>query len=210
MKLQKNTVEAGGKTKHPWWRKKKFIALVIFCVALAVAIKVVTQPVKGHNVSVDGTLIKPLKSSHEKLTPALHSANSYYQLNLPAGYTAQTPNTNVQGLLVSQLVTKPGSLGSLLINIAVKNTPEGGWQNDSSYRLRQQNPAEFSLSSQTVGADKVVVGRDNQTASLVVFWPHDGYLATIGISSSIDNPSSDEITEENSTLNVILGAWQWL
>ncbi|HWB38845.1 MAG TPA: hypothetical protein VG604_01235 [Candidatus Saccharimonadales bacterium] len=188
--------------------RKRNLAACFILIAIIFVMRLVSAPVQGHNTKVDVQLKQSPTSHHSTLVPASQQSNRYYRLNLPVGYSAQ-PIQNVAGLLVSQTITKPGALGSLIINIAVKNMPEGGLGNDSSYRARQQDTARYRLTSQNLGGDNITISNDSQSEAVAAFWPHGGYLATIGIESSIQNPATDDNADELRSLQAILTAWQW-
>lgn len=191
-------------------RKTKFIVIFVLVAAIAIVIRIVSAPVTGHNTKVDVSLSKKKSpSTHQVDTSPSTVANSYYKLDLPVGYHVQANGQTPEGILSNQIVTKPGALGSLIINIAVKTLPEGGIDNDSSYRLRTQRTDQYSMESQTYAGQVVKVSNDKQSAAVAAFWVHGGYMATIGISSSLDNPGADDNADELSALKVVLSSWQW-
>jgi hypothetical protein len=87
--------------------------------------------------------------------------------------------------------------------------PEGGLAGDSSFRLREKDTGRYQLSSQAAGSDIIHIANDKQSAAVVAFWPHGGYLATISVSSGVDNPSSDDNATQIKALQPLLKAWQW-
>lgn len=183
------------------------VGLLFF--AVLVVVWLVSAPVQGHNTAVDVPIHKTTSKS-AATAPATTPQTSYYRLSLPPGFHVQAASQSVDGLLSSQLLTKPGALGSLIINIAIKPLPDGGLDNDSSYRLRELQTSRYSLTSESHAGDTVHISNDQQSAAVVAFWPHGSYLATIGISSSIDNPATDDNADEIATLHTLLANWTWL
>jgi hypothetical protein len=87
--------------------------------------------------------------------------------------------------------------------------PEGGLAGDSSYKLRQQKAERYRLTTQSISGEAIQIANDAESAAVVAFWPHGGYLATISISSGVSNPSSNDNAAELSVLQPLLKAWRW-
>lgn len=159
--------------------------------------------------------VLPSQSAAHKTTITVPTAvaqsitNSYYTLNLPAGYIAHAAETPSTGLLYTQTIIKPSTLGSLIIAIGIKTLPEGGLAGDTSYNLRLSNSSRFSLSSRQVHGDTVQLATDLQQTSVVAFWQHVGLLATISISSGLGNQTDGGASELTQALTPLLEAWQW-
>jgi hypothetical protein len=203
------TAERSGNSKSKSWKIRLVVAVCLLA-AMVFIIRIVSAPVTGHTTKIDVSLAKKQPTSSPRIdTQPSAVTNTYYTLNLPVGYHVQTGASTPVGVLSNQVITKPGALGSLIINIAVKALPDGGLENDSSYRLRLLQTDRFSTTSQTYRGETVHVSNDSQSAAVAAFWPHHGYLATIGISSSLDNPAADDNAEELSALKVLLDAWRW-
>ena len=186
-------------------RVRWLLVLTVVSLLIVGVVRHVSAPVHGRNVAVDVKL-QP-KRQTTATPPATTVQADYFQLDLPTGYKPQAAQT-VPGLLYAQTLVKPSTMGSLLINIGIKNLPEGGLSGDSSYRLREQS-ARYRLSSQTVHGETVQIANDAESAAVVAFWPHGGYLATISISSGLGNPAADDNATELAALQPLLKAWQW-
>jgi hypothetical protein len=130
--------------------------------------------------------------------------SAYFQLPLPAGYEAQAASQSGP-LLYQQTLIKPSDEGSLIIVIAVLSQ---ALTTNSSYTSEIQQPARYHFTSKSVDGDTVEIADDTQSGGIVAFWPHGSYLATIGISSGIDNPGGDD-SDELTALRPLLAAWQW-
>jgi hypothetical protein len=188
---------------HKW---RWLIGLLLLLTVVIVVFRVISAPVHGRQVPVDRQLT-PKPHVTAPTLPASNVQSNYFDLPLPAGYKPQAAQA-VPGLLYSQTILKPSSFGSLLINISLKPLPEGGLAADSSYRLRQQT-SRYHLTSQSVDGDTVQLANDTESAAIVAFWPHGGYLATISVSSGLGNPAADDNRQELKALQPLLTAWQW-
>lgn len=177
-------------------------------VLVVIVVKILNAPSQGHIIAAKDHLTTQKRTVTKATPPATTVDNSYFSLALPPGYNPQTPAT-VSGLLYSQTLTKPGAMGSLIITISIKQLNADGLSGDSSYHLRETQADRFKLSQQTIGGDIVHIANDQQSAAIVAFWPHVGYLATISISSGIGNPSTDDNADELKALQPLLAAWQW-
>ena len=91
----------------------------------------------------------------------------------------------------------------------LEDLPSGGLSGDTSYTVRTQQPAEYQMSAKQYAGDMVHVASDSSTSSVVAFWPHGSYLATISISAGTDAPSGDNNADELNSLQPLLNAWQW-
>lgn len=132
--------------------------------------------------------------------------NPYYSLAVPAEFQVQAQQSTTPGLLHSQNIIKRGSMGSLLIAIAVKTMPEGDLGADPGYRLRANDPDRYA---KTMLSHGVVLMNDRDQAAIAAFWPHGDRMATISVSSGIDNPAMDENRDAVEALQTLLKGWQW-
>jgi hypothetical protein len=189
--------------QHSRRRLGYLIAAVI--IVVVVAVRIISAPAQGHQVAVDQKL-QPKQAAVAPLPPASTVQSSYFHLALPVGYQQQGAQP-VQGLLYDQTIIKPSALGSLLVSIGVSNNDDG-LANNPSYRLRQSNPARFSITTKTIHGDTVSITNDNQSAAVAAFWPHGDYLATIAVSSGFAGTDGDN-SDELAALLSLLSAWQW-
>ena len=185
------------------------IVSVLLLMCAAVSIHFLNAPAQGRQIApVDAN--KLVKSSQAaKSTPAQSLANSLFTLSLPPGYNVQSHDPTPSNLLYNQTITKPGAFGTIIIAIAVQNLPQGGLDGDASYTFRQQQPSVYTLTTERHGGDTVHIASDTSTSSVVAFWPHGSYLATISLSSGTDAPSGDNNTDSLHSLTPLLNAWQW-
>lgn len=190
------------------YRPKWLLGLGVLLVILGL-VRVVSQPVHGHNTAVDIQLKKPAGAKSAPVTPASQQQNTYYTLDLPPGYHAAAGDQTVPGLLYAQLITKPGALGSLIINVAVATLPAGGLSENSSYRLRVQQANRYQATTESRSGDTLQIYQDSQSGEVTAFWPHRSYLATIAVSSVLNNPGNEENSEVRSVLQTMITGWQW-
>ncbi len=196
------------KLKQTVQRRKYWLIIIVLLGVIGVFAHTVSAPVKGHIIPIDVKLKHSNKVAPAHL-PATSVQSSYYNLDLPAGYRVQDSSTSVPGLLYQQTLIKPSLGGSLIISIAVKAIPEGGLAGDSSYQGRVNQGNRYQMRSQSISGDTLTVANDTQSASIVAFWPHGAYLATIGISSGLDNPATNDNIDEITILQPLLKDWQW-
>lgn len=191
--------------KRPRWR---WLMLTVVVLAVVGFGHVISAPSQGHEVTVDTKLSPTLSQPAAAPTPASNLSSTYFTLALPVGYKAQAPQT-VAGLLYEQTVIKASSFGSIVISISIEAMPDGGLAGDTSYNSRVQQPDRYTLTTKNIAGDNVVIANDAQSAAVVAFWPHAGYLATIAASSGLDNPDSGNNADEVAALTTLLNAWQW-
>lgn len=208
MAEQKQTPLAVKKKRLTRGRKIKLVILGIVIFAGWWAWHTVSAPVTGTQVVAEkGLQTKKVAAK----SPAGQTAVSgeYFNLNLPAGFRAQANSQSTPGLLQQKTLIKPGDFGSTVVNIGVKNLPEGGLQGDSSYALRVNKPNQYSLTSINAQGQTVPVAVDSQSAATVGFWVHGPYLATISVSSGLGNPSPETTQEQLKVLQTVISGWQW-
>jgi hypothetical protein len=188
-------------------RRYLLMAAILICLAGVYGFtRLVASPSHGQPVK-NGTPSRKHVEAADQL-PSTTIKTEYFELALPAGYRPQEAQP-VLGLLYAQTLTKPSSSGSLIINISIKTMPEGGLAGDSSYKLRQQKVERYRLTTQSISGEAIQIANDAESAAVVAFWPHAGYLATISISSGVSNPSSNDNAAELSALQPLLKAWRW-
>ena len=189
-------------------RKVQLCSALLLLIAMWFGWRQLNAPVSGHPViTKDSPKPKALKPKAN--TSATSLDNAYFQLSLSNGYRPQSASLAVPGLLYQQTIIKPSVYGSTIINIAIKDVPEGGLAGDPSYQLRVRSPARYAITQQIINGESVVVASDAQSAAMVAFWVHGGYLATISVSSGLANPSSDGNSEQLKVLQPLLAAWGW-
>ncbi len=140
--------------------------------------------------------------------PASEIQTSYFTLPLPAGYRQQESSQAVPGLLYQKTIIKSSTTGSLVIAIGLSSLGSG-LSDSSAYRLRSQNPTRYKITSRMIHGESVVIANDAQVASVVAFWTHVDKLATISISSGLQNPAANDNADEIKALLPLLEAWQW-
>jgi|GEM_PF-5935487 len=183
-----------------------FVFLIIF--GLAYAWHQISAPVVGQKIVTKNALKKQVTTT-KPTAPASDITNPYFSLSLPQGYRPQANNQAVPGMLFQQTIIRPSSFGSVVINISVKQLPDGGLQGDSSYQLRIKSPARYTMSQLNVNGETVMMASDAESAAVVVFWVHGGYLATISASSGLGNPAQDNNETQKKALQPVLDAWRW-
>jgi len=202
---------AAKRKRFAWLTKKRKIRIAILVVivfGLWFAWRQISSPVEGTTVVTDAS--KSLNQSKKPKTPgATDIKTNYFELALPAGYRTQSTSTSVPGLLYQQTLIKPSTMGSVVVNISVKTLPEGGLSGDSSYQLRVKNPARYSMSSESVNGQQVVLASDAQAGAITAFMTRGGYLATVSASSGVSNPSGDNNETQRKVLQPVLEAWRW-
>ena len=163
----------------------------------------------GFSPAKTSTMAAKAPSHAPSVAPAQTLSNQYYILDLPAGYSAQDALQTPSGMLATQTIIKHGSFGSLIISIGVQPLSSDGLEADPSYHLRVSNQSRYQLHTQPQAGDTLQIANDRQEASVVAFWPHGGYLATISVSSGLGNPATNDNADVLKALQPILDAWQW-
>lgn len=127
---------------------------------------------------------------------------------LPIGYRQQSASQDTPGLLYQQTIIKSSMSGSLVIAIAISSNASGLSEN-TAYNLRLRDPVRYKMTTQVIKGESVITANDTQFEAVAAFWVHADKLATISISSGLQNPATDNNTEEIKVERTLLAAWQW-
>ncbi len=196
-------------TKNKIIKRRCWFSLLTLFILIASGIafgRIISAPSHGR-ITTSSSKFKA-SSPKPTTTPASDIQTEYFQITLPAGYKQQARSQTVPGLLYQQTIIKPSMSGSLVISIAISSLG-GGLSENTSYRLRTQDATRYKLATQVVQGDPVTITNDSQSASVVAFWPHGDKLATISITSGLQNPTTDNNASEINALQPLLAAWQW-
>jgi hypothetical protein len=191
--------------------KKRIVFILGGFVMLAVcfyAVKQVSAPAHGTEIHTGQKLVATRPKTQTAPKAASTIQNNYFDLRLLPGYREQAASTTVPGLLFQQTIIHPSASGSTVIELAIKSLPEGGINNDSAYRIRQQS-ANYQLGSLRQGSETIIVAAHRQDSSAVAFWSHGKLMATISVSYGVasDADSSDETKQ---TIQTLVNNWHWL
>ncbi|MDB5170327.1 MAG: hypothetical protein JWO35_21 [Candidatus Saccharibacteria bacterium] len=192
--------------------KKNLAILTVLLVVVGagiMAVRAVSAPSHGRITTSSSSKLK-ISSPKQAIpvAPASEVQTPYFQLALPVGYKQQSSSQTVPGLLYQQTIIKASSAGSLIIAIAI--TPLGSGLNDNSaYRLRTQDTARYKLTTQTVQGESIVIANDAGSSAVVAFWVHGDKLATISVTTGLQNPAANDNADELKALQPLLAAWQW-
>jgi hypothetical protein len=191
--------------RHP---KRWIIGGLIVVVAISIMVKILTAPVHGHTIAVDH---RPSKIHPAGAAPAPASTldNQYFTLRLPLGYKLNSSQTTAADSLVNAIIFKTSAFGTSIISVAIVKTPDGGWQNLSSYRARQQAPDNYSIASLAKGSEtlSLITRRDGEAGEVTAFWPHGAYVATIAVSTNTQGTGDTDANRAN--LQTLIANWQW-
>lgn len=204
--------EGKARTKFAWLPRKRKIKLgiaIVIVIGLWFAWKQISSPVTGKTVVTDASASIRAKGKTNKTPRATDIENNYYMLKLPAGYRVQATNESVSGLLYQQTLVKPSTMGSVVISIAVKNSPEGGFSGDPSYQMRVKNSARYTMNTESIGGQNVVLASDAQAGAITAFIANGGRMATVSASSGVSSPTGDNNEAQRQALQPVLEAWRW-
>ena len=151
-------------------------AIGVLCIGVWLVVRLLEEPAQGRIIAAPHDSLVT-QAPPKQVSPAATLQNSYFTLPLPSGYEVQANPQTPAGVLYDQTLIKSGDLGSLIIAIAVEQMPDGGLSSDPSYRLRQQQPAEYQLTTKVIDGDTVTIANNPESAAVVAFWPHGNYLA---------------------------------
>ena len=70
------------------------------------------------------------------------------------------------------------------ITVDISNLPSGKPHDDSSYRLREIQPDNYTPSSKTVNGETVYVMSKNDGSEVSWFWPHAGKMLTVAVTTT--------------------------
>lgn len=203
---------AAKRKRFAWLTKKRKIRIAILVVVvfgLWFAWQQISSPVEGTAVVTDASKSLNQPNRKTKTPGSTDIKTNYFELALPTGYRTQSTSTSVPGLLYQQTLIKSSTMGSVVVNISVKTLPEGGLSGDSSYQLRVKNPARYTMSSESVNGQQVVLASDAQAGAITAFMARGSYLATVSASSGVSNPSGDNNETQRKVLQPVLEAWRW-
>jgi hypothetical protein len=173
---------------------------------------VLNAPSKGHKVKV--TIKVPASFQTATFKPDTTQAppvdNTYYGLMLPIGYNVQNRTGKFpDGILYIQNILGTSSGGSQILAIEITSS-SGGLENNSAYSLRILSTSHYTKSSETIDGQNITIFTDKQTANIVAFWLHGGYIATISVSSAYQNQTTTSgPNPEVKVLNSFLNNWKW-
>ncbi|MDB5169134.1 MAG: hypothetical protein JWO41_490 [Candidatus Saccharibacteria bacterium] len=183
---------------------------LLLLVALVAGVSIIlSSPQHGTPAKIDRMAANKLAPVKPKLTAASTDDQQYFSLQLPAGYTIQSPSGPSGTVLFTQTVIKAGEFGSLLINIGIQKLPEGGLDADPSYHLRSTQTDRYKISQTSAGGEPITLANDIQSATAVAFWVHGPYEATISASQGIGNPATDDNATVIKALQAVLSGWTW-
>lgn len=188
-----------------FWVILSICALIL--ITCAIFVRVISAPSHGQ---ITDSLPATLKISGPKQkppAPASEIQTPYFNLALPVGYRQQASQT-VSGLLYQQTIIKSSTSGSLVIAIGLSSLG-AGLSDNSAYRLRTQDLGRYKITNQSVRGESVVIANDAQTAAVVAFWVHGDRLATISVSSGLQDPAANDNIDEIKALQPLLEAWHW-
>ena len=128
-----------------------------------------TQPVHGHRTHSGLKLqaARPAETPQKQLA-AQTVQDAYFDLPLPAGYSLPANAGPPAGLLYQQTILKPSDFGSLVLNVAIKNLPEGGLAAEPAYQLRSQQAGRYGLSTELEHGDRLQIAGDRQSAAMLL------------------------------------------
>jgi len=188
---------------------KIFMTLVVLVIIIVIGLVVVFDLLNGPR-SVD--LSSSTKSSSSALTykidlTPIRKSDSYVSFNYPKGMTLKTTDLVSQNS-VDDYVFIAKDVYSWDLSIDISTVPEGQLSQSSSYKYRQENPAEYSQQTETVNGRSVVIMTDNNFGngfSKVAYLVNGGQLATVSLLGDDSNGVGPLMT----TFNMVLDSWQW-
>ncbi|HSH31283.1 MAG TPA: hypothetical protein VK963_01305 [Candidatus Saccharimonadales bacterium] len=127
----------------------------------------------------------------------------YISFTHPTSYKV-SPKEPVNAAALEQYVLVSGSFPSKLLAVTVTRLPSGSLADDSSYKLRQLQSETYLEQKRRIDGDQVSLMIKRAGFERVTFWPHNGMLATIVLSSGA--PDQDELEQEYAR---ILESWRW-
>jgi hypothetical protein len=193
------------------WRlpKRRWLLVGLLVIGIYIVSRILSSPAEGHQEAVDQKLI-PAQPTTAPAPAASTLNNQYFTLRLPVGYSLQASSTTTPGLLFNQTILKASNEGSLIINVGL-STLDGGLSENSSYRLRAENPQTYGLSSQLIGGSTVTISTrlDGSDGEVVAFWPHGNYLATVSVTDGTGDTPGGDTAGDQTVLMSLLKGWQW-
>lgn len=155
-----------------------------------------------------GTIIKStLEDSPRAVDVAKTNVitTKYFQLTYDAGLdTVSDISAQDQTALEVYRVARSDTTGRRTFVITVKKLPPGGLAEESSYKLRQINPATYRESNETLGELPFVVMEKLDGTELTAFTAGDGKFAMLAYTLAVpDTKVRDEAAE-------LLEQFRWL
>lgn len=182
--------------------------LLVFVVGMLVQ-RHLSAPVHGRVTSSGKqSVVTAQKASMAKEPPA-SASNEYFTLTLPAGFTSQS-STIPPGLLYAQTFLKPSIEGTLIVSVGISDLPREDLSANTSYTSRVQQPERYQSSTIVIGDAVIHTMNDTKSDAIAAFWVHGPRLATISVTTGLDNPNKVNDVTQIKTLRQILDAWQWL
>jgi hypothetical protein len=183
-------------------RRKWLIAgLIIGVVIIWVIVRSVTGPAEG----VISPAAAPLNSSDQSDSTYIRHDGKYGSFAYPETYTLENGGTAVSILEAYQVVS-PARSGNPTwrINITVYKLPSAYTEDNSAYKIRNNDPSTYIKTQKTFHDQTVIYFKNRASTETVAFIRHNDKLAAFAISLVAPNSSA------TSDFSRLIESWQWL
>ena len=130
---------------------------------------------------------------------------SYYNLAIPSGFMVQANSAKpINNLLESTTLINSDPNSPMIIQIGIYNDA-GIISSNSPYMIRINNPNQYI--NQKIGS--VDLTYSNTSDGVVCFWQHGNYLATLSVTTGLQQTANDFLQNEILVAKNLIYNWQW-
>lgn len=197
--MYKKIIQATKRLKLTKRRLVILIGLIFLLAAGFFLIKQTSGPAKG-KVTMDSEVHSVTQASEYIRHDGKHASFAY-----PKNYRFEKGGISVPILESYRLVASAkGISSSRTIAITVFNLPDAKLENNSSYKIRKDNPLSYKEEVKTVNGKDFIFFKKSGENSTVAFTQRGNLLATIGFSGAV------AVTGAEEEYAYVIGSWQWL
>lgn len=179
------------------------VSIVLIFIVTYIGFIFLSKPTYGK--SFVGSL-KPIKANSQITSRNINQPvqSNYFNLTVPSGFVVQKNMVQLSGnLLEVKTLTSLNQNSPIIIQIGIYND-SGSITTNSSYNLRINNPNQY-IDQKINGVDLTY---SNSADGVVCFWQHANNLATISVTTGLQQ-TTNFINNEISIAKSIIYSWQW-
>lgn len=187
------------------YKKSVIFILVVLILIIIMSILVVRLEQPQSVQAVFGKSITSQSGFNVNLTPTAYK-DSFVAFNYPKGLSKKHSNP-LAATDVDIINFSAQDILSWTLAIDITNTGSKPLNDDSSYRIRIEQPSIYKQSSLYIGNQNVTVMTDTSVSSFskVAFLQHNNLRATVSL---IGDDAQGSIPLQT-TWNMILSSWRW-
>ncbi len=190
------------KIKHKKTTLVIFIVLVAF-ISLGILLNRLEQP--NEVQAIIGKPVRDQPGFNISLNPTSY-ADSFVAFKYPDGLTKK-PSSQLSAINVDIINFEAQDVLSWTLAIDITNTGSQPLSNDSSYKLRLDQPSIYKLATLKINSQSIPVMTDTAVSGFneVAFLQHNNLRATVALTGDDATGTQPLLT----TWNMVLNSWHW-